>query len=101
MDGSGLTYGNGSIAFTTVAKDTLTFELRAGDVDVLLKGTFRGKEQSIWEPAEVRELGVVPAGTSQCFTIDISSLQSIALIPGKASAHSSFAECWITNIYLY
>ena len=100
MDGSGLTYGRGSIAFTTSGKSTLTFELKAGDIDVLLKGTLRGKEQSIWEPAEVRELGAVPAGTSQSFTVDVSALQSVALIPSDSSNGVSFAECWITNITL-
>ena len=100
MDGSGLTYGMGSIAFTTSGKSTLIFELRAGDTDVVLDVTLRGKEQSIWEPAEVRELGVVPVGTSQSFTIDVSDLQSVALFPGDASNGVSFAECWITNITL-
>lgn len=100
VDGSGITYAKGSIAFTTSGKSTLTFELKAGDVDVLLKGTLRGKEQSIWEPAEVRELGVVPAGTSQSFTVDVSALQSVALIPGDTSPYNVFAECWITNITL-
>lgn len=100
MDGSGMTYGMGDIAFTTSGKGTLTFKLEAGDVDVLLRGTLLGKEQSIWEPAEVRELGVVPAGTSKSFTVDVSALQSVGLIPSDASAPSSFAECWITNIYL-
>lgn len=100
VDGSGMTYGGGSLAFLTSGKGTLTFELKAGDIDVILEGTLRGKEQSIWEPAEVRELGVVPAGTSQSFTVDVSALQSIALFVNDASAPSSFAECWITNITL-
>lgn len=100
MDGSGLTYGDAVIAFTTSGKSTLTFELKAGDIDVLLKGTLRGKDQSIWEPAEVRELGVVPAGTSQSFTVDVSALQSVALIPRDDGNGISFAECWITNITL-
>lgn len=100
VDGSGLTYAKGRIAFTTEGKDTLTFELRAGDVDVLLKGALAGEGQSIWEPAEVRELGVVPAGTSQSFTVDVSALQSVDLIPGDTSPYYVFAECWITNITL-
>lgn len=100
VDGSGITYAKGNIAFTTSGKSTLTFELKAGDVDVLLKGSLLGKDQSIWEPAEVRELGVVPAGTSQSFTVDVSALQSVALIPGDTSPYNVFAECWITNITL-
>lgn len=100
IDGSGLTYGTGRIAFTTAGKNTLIFELKAGDTDILLEGSFRGKEQSIWESAEVRDLGEVPAGTSKTFTIDVSGLQSVGLIVNDAAAYSSFAEGWITNITL-
>lgn len=100
VDGSGMTYGGGSLAFLTSGKGTLTFELKAGDIDVILEGSLRGKDQSIWEPAEVRELGVVPAGTSQSFTVGVSALQSVGLIPSDASNGVSFAECWITNITL-
>lgn len=93
-------YGGSGIGFESTGCSTATFTFTAGSVDTQISASVQLEGTSIWDDNEIRGVEVVPAGETRTLTFDCSGSVVIGFDFTDNSNGASFAEGWITNIYL-
>ena len=93
-------YGGSNIGFDTNGYSTVTFTFKAGDKDTLIRAGVHLLGNSIWDDVEMRGSEVVSAGETRTLTFDCRKSEGIGFSIDDNSNGASFAEGWITNIYL-
>lgn len=98
-----VTYACGSIGFVTKDYSYLTLTVRAADTDVSVYSSVTLVGQNPYLPGEHRGTEVVGAGETRTITFDVSNSNGIGLTfkDAESDFDNQFAECWITDIYLY
>lgn len=102
-DAGAITYGYSTLSVSTDNKNTITFTIRAADADVRVTVNMQKTGTSIYAPWEQRGIEIVSAGESRTFTFDMTNYQIVGIGFEDATSEfdGQFAECWITDIYLY
>lgn len=102
-DAGSITYGCAGMGAATEGYSVLTLTVRAADKDVSVYSSVRLIGQTPYEPGEYRGTEVIKAGETRTITFDVSGSTGIGLTFKDATKPdlSKFAECWITDIYLY
>ena len=94
-------YGSGKFAIDSKGCSSITFTIKAADVDTRVAYLVKEEHAGYLDPNVLRDEVVVKAGETRTITFDCSNTQWVVLNPVKDGAMGNFAECWITDIYLY
>lgn len=102
-DAGSITYGYATFGTTTKGYSILSLTVRAGDKDVSVYSNVGLIGQNPYEPGEHRGTEIIRAGETQTIKFDVSGSQTCGLSFEDAESEfdGQFAECWITDIYLY
>lgn len=102
-DAGSITYGYATFGTATKGYSVLTLTVRAGDKDVSVYSNVGLIGQNPYEPGEHRGTEIIKAGETRTIEFDVSGSQSCGLSFEDAESEfdGQFAECWITDIYLY
>lgn len=102
-DAGSIMYGCATFGVATEGYSVLTLTVRAADTDVSVYSNVGLIGQSPYEPGEHRGTEIIKAGETRTIVFDVSGSQSCGLSFKDATSEfdGQFAECWITDIYLY
>lgn len=102
-DAGSITYGCAGMGMDTKGKHTLTMTVQAADNDVSIYSSVTLVGQSPYLPGEHRGTEVIKANQTRTLTFDVSGSTGVGLTIRDPNGPSdyTFAECWITDIYLY
>lgn len=94
-------YGAGGVALNTRGYSTITFTVRAGDKDTHVEYRTSSVNAKYGDPNVLIATEVVSAGNTRTFTYSCSDTKSIVIYAAQEDLPGNFAECWITDIYLW
>lgn len=93
-------YGGSTLGINSMGYSRLTLTFRAAEVDTRVKCSVTLQDASYTDPTEPRGEYVVPVGETMNLSFDCSGSRNVGLYITDDSNGASFAEGWITNIYL-
>lgn len=102
-DANLIMHGCARMGATTQGYSVLTLTIRAANKDVSVYSNVTLVGQNPYLPGEHRGTEVIKAGETRTIEFDVSGSQSCGLTFSDAESEfdGQFAECWITDIYLY